>query len=222
MPALSIFTNSVAPVTALALTHSTIKITWYLPNPSSYKVIRLVRNQYAFSENQEDGEIIYEFNNAAGSGLSTVTTFTDGVDTNLSTVSLVSGQYAYYTVWLLINDLWINAGFVSVLLPKQHNTYANRTTSLKNSHMKVMELLPRVMTSTYNSPFDVIDTSSDLYNFMKGISLTYDEILTYADLTIKSLPAKYISDSMVLNAFTHFGLRITSVEPTFYKKKLIA
>jgi hypothetical protein len=222
MTGLSLYTNSVAPVTALALTHSTVKVSWYLPNPVTYKAIRLVRNQYAFSENQEDGEILYEFNNAANSGLGTVTVFTDGADTSLSSVALVSGQYAYYTIWLLINDLWVNAGTSSVLIPKQHSTYANNTVSLKSTHMKVMELLPRVYTSSSNSPFDAVDKTSDLYKFMRGIALTYDEILTYADLTVRSLPAKFIPDSMVLNAFSHLGLRITSTAPTIYKKNLIS
>jgi hypothetical protein len=295
MPALSFRLNSVTPVTALALTHSTVKVDWYLPNigskttltsgsgstttitvsstrgllvgsyvkviagtgafssgttvllvtssttflvsaapsttlsgatiaatPSDYKVIRLVRNQYAFSENQEDGEILYEYDNTMGYGTGTITSFTDGVDTSLSTVALVSGQYAYYTVWLLIVDTWVNAGTSSVLLPKQHSTYANGTTSLKSTHMKIMELLPRVLTSTSNSPFDAVDKTSDLYKFMRGIALAYDELLTYADLTVRSLPAKFISDYMVLNAFNHFGLRVTSISPTIYKKNLIS
>jgi hypothetical protein len=222
MTALSLYTNSVSPVTALTLTHTQVRVTWYSPNPSTYTTIRLVRNQYAFSETQEDGEILYEFNNAEGSGLSTVTTFTDGVDTSLSSVPLISGQYAYYTVWLLVSDLWVNAGSDSVLVPKNHSVYVNRTTSLKNTHMKVMELLPRVLTSVSNSPFDVVDTNSDLWKFMKGIALTYDEILTHADLTVRSLSAKYVADSTVLTAFNDLGLRVTSTNPTVYKKNLIS
>jgi hypothetical protein len=297
MAGLSIYTNSVAPVTALVLTHSTVKVGWNYFNsfsqavltggsgsisstvitvdstvgltvggrvtvtagtgsftvgttvlsisntttfiaslvpastissatitsvPTEYSVIRLVRNQYAFSETQEDGEILYEFNNQAGTGLAPKNTFTDGVDASLSSVSLVSGQYAYYTIWVLLSDSWINAGNASVLVPKQHGTYVNGSTLLKSSHTKVMEILPKVLTSVSNSPFDVIDQTSDLYKFMKGVSLTYDEILTYADLTVRSLPAKFISDSLVLTAFKNLGLRVTSNSPTIYKKNLIS
>ena len=292
----SLYTNSVAPVTSLALTHSTVQVDWYEVNtpkepliltsgsssgsvtitvastegivlgsvvsvtsgtgafiagtvvtiitspttflvslapstslsgativvtPPKYRVLRLVRNQYAFSENQEDGEILYEYNNQAGTGITTITTFTDGVDTSLSSVPLVSGQYAYYTVWVLLYNIWVNAGTTSVLLPKQHSSYAN-TALLKNSHTKIMELLPRTFTSVSNSPFDAIDQTSDLYKFIKGISLTYDEMLTYADLTVRSLSAKYTADSMVLTAFNHYGLRVTSTNITVHKKNLIS
>jgi hypothetical protein len=85
-----------------------------------------------------------------------------------------------------------------------------------------MEMLPRAMTSTSNSPFDQVDTSSDIYNFLKAFSLTYDEVLTYADLTGKYLPAKYISDSLVIPSFNRLGLRVTSLTPTVYKKRLIS
>jgi hypothetical protein len=221
MVATSLYLNSVAPVTALALTHTTVKVTWYSANPSTYTALRLVRNQYAFSETQEDGNILYEFNNEGGGGASPVHQFIDGTDSSLSTVNLVSGQYAYYTVWLLISDAWVNAGSAFVLVPKQHSVLANGV-ELKNTHMKVMELLPRVMTSTSNSPFDAVDKTSDLYKFIKGIALTYDEVLTYADLTVRSLPAKFIANNQVIPMMNDLGLRVTSTTPTVYKKNLIS
>jgi len=186
-----------------------------------YKVLRLVRNQYAYSETQEDGQILYEFNNSANTGLEPIEGFTDGVTSSLSSISLVSGQYAYYSVWLLVTNTWVLAGTCTVLLPKDHGSYNTDGDLLKSNHTKIMESLPRFLTSTSNTAFDEIDASSDIYKFFKGISLTYDEILTYADLTIRSLPGKYMSNNMVLNAFNDLGIRVTSTSPTFYKKALI-
>jgi hypothetical protein len=227
MAATSLTKNSVTPVSATVLTYSSVYITWADPNPVDYIAIRLVRNQYAFSETQEDGNILYEYNNAAGLSTTVFTSYTDGVSSSLSDVILVSGQYAYYTIWMLVTiatntDVWVNAGSASVLIPKQHGTTVNKSTTIKTTHTKIMELLPRAMTSTSNNPLDEINTNSDIYNFLKAFSLTYDEILTYADLTVKYLPAKYISDNLVIPSFKRLGLRITSTTPTVYKKKLIS
>lgn len=222
MAGISLYENSVAPVKALALDYSKIRVTWFDPNPTTYTALRLVRNQYATSETQEDGEILYEFNNASGSGLSTVTQFTDGVDTSASNIPLIPGQYAYYTVWLLIDNNWIRGGSTSVLLPKQHPIALYDGTVIKSSHDKFMDYIPRVFTSKTNSPFDAVDTDSELYSFLKAFSFTYDEMLTYADLSVRSLSAKYISDKTVPSYLLDLGIRSTSLTPTAQKKALIS
>jgi len=222
MIATSLYGSSVAPVKATALSHSTVRVSWFSPNPSNFQAIRLVRNQYAFSENQEDGEILYEYNGQGDSGEADVTEFFDGVDTSLSTVDLIPGQHAYYSIWLLLSNAWVNAGQASALVPSEHGSSTSSSVELKTTHTKVMELLPRVYTSATYSPFDEIDETSDLYKFMKGISLTFDEMLTLADLTAPSASSRGIPDNVVLTAFKNLGLRVTSIAPTFYKKSLLS
>lgn len=222
MTAISLFSSSVEPINAIALTNTTVKVTWYSPNPSDFSVLRLVRSQYAFSETQEDGDILYEYIGQNDSDTPVATEFVDGVTQSLSTVQLVSGQYAYYSVWLLLANSWKNAGQVSVLIPEEHGVTAGESGLVKSTHLKVMEMLPRVLTSVSNSPFDEVDQNSDLFKFMKGFSLAYDELLTLADLTSRSYSAKYIPDNIVLPSFKNLGLRVTSTDPTSYKKSLIS
>ena len=224
MANISVYSNSVAPLSATPLDYGKIQVTWNLPNAAGYKLLRLVRNQYAYPENQEDGYILYEFDPVLNTGLYPVTTFTDGVDSSLSVVTLVAGEYVYYTVWLLLaNDTWVIAGQDKDIVAKNHGVLVPNTPStyLKTTHDKVMELLPRTYTSASGSPFDVVDTTSDLHKFLKGFSLTYDEFMTLAELTIPFLDATRTADSIVPVALNHLGLRNTSILMTGSKKGLI-
>lgn len=224
MATTSIYANSVSPVSATPLDYSQIQVTWNLPSVTDYKLLRLVRNQYAYPETQEDGYILYEFDPAVNSGYFPKTAFVDGVDSSLSNVSLVPGQFVYYTVWLLLsNDSWVIAGQDKDIVAKNHGVLVpdSASTYLKTTHDKVMEILPRTYTSASGSPFDVVDTTSDLYKFLKGVSLTYDEFMTLAELTVPFLEATKTADSIVPAALNHLGLKSTSTLVTGSKKGLI-
>jgi len=187
-----------------------------------YKTLRLVRNQQAFSETQEDGAVLYEFVNDPFLGDFVINTFTDGVDSTSSYTPLISGRYAYYTVWLLLEDSWVIGGKASVLLPKPHNDMILNTKVLKTSHDKFMDVLPKIYTTVDNTSTGALDTSSDLYKFLKAFSLTYDEILTLADLSIQQNTNRYMPDNIVQVATAAIGLRNTSTLATSYKKDLIS
>jgi len=230
MANLSLVINSVAPITSFAYDYDKVNVSWQLPNPPTFKVFRLIRNQYSYSETQEDGEILFEYINGV-TVTDLLTSFDDGVTSSLSSVPLVSGQYVYYTVWLLLpiyvgstytEDKWINAGQTHVLLPKDHGVYLNKTQKIKSSHLKMMDLLPRMYTSASGSPYDSVDETSDFSKFLKAFSFTYDEILTYADLSTKYVPAKKLATELTLSRLKDLGIRITSTNPSFYLKNLVS
>jgi hypothetical protein len=45
-----------------------------------------------------------------------------------------------------------------------------------------MDLIPKIYTTVTQSPIDNVDPESTLYTFLKGFSLTLDELLTYVDV----------------------------------------
>jgi len=187
-----------------------------------YSAFRLVRNQQSFSETQEDGTILFEFINDPAIGSFVQESFIDGVDSPSSYTPLIPGRYAFYTIWILMVNDWVLAGKTSVLLPAAHNDVISKNTVLKSSHDKFMDILPKMYTSVENNSSGVLDTSSDLYRFLKAFSLTYDEILTLADLAVQQNTNKYMPDNVVPVAMSTVGLRNTSTSATSYKKDLIS
>jgi hypothetical protein len=221
MANISLQKDSVSPMTSFAYDYNKIEVNWQLPNFSTFKIFRLVRNQYSYSETPEDGEVLFEhIPNQTTNEL--ITTFIDGETSSLSSVLLVSGQYVYYTVWLLVADSWVKAGQTHVLLPKDHGVYVNKTVKIKSSHVKILDLLPRMYVSSSNSPYDAIDETSTLSRFLKAFSFSYDEILTYADLSTKYTSAKKLATELTISRLADMGIRVTSTEPSSYLKNMVS
>jgi hypothetical protein len=180
---------SVQPFTAVAIDYNKVRLTWtQLPNQDgeAFNAIRLVRNQVAFPETQEDGVILWE--ETALTGNATRATFDDGFDNLLDNnehndAPLVGGRFAYYRMWLRKDDnVWYEAGDTSVIIPEDHGSSAFAGTASQTTHEKLMDLIPKVFTTATQSPIDTVDPTSTLYRFLKGFSLTLDELLTYADV----------------------------------------
>jgi hypothetical protein len=123
-------------------------VIWQLPT-GDFTRFRVVRNQNAWPETSEDGVIIYEQNSLDGSSLEgsvAASSFLDGVD-NPTEIPLIEGRNVYYRVFLYTEDnIWVRAGQIADIVPK--NTGAIT---------KMMDLLPRVLTSSVLSPLGVID-----------------------------------------------------------------
>ena len=165
---------SVEPLTAKALWYDTVLLNW-VPSQSPFTAFRLLRNQNHMPETPEDGFRLLDwtFNDPDSDAL-------QGQNQLVDNFSLVPGKFAYYKVWLLdVTDSWVGAGEAATLVPLQHGLtgIGNKTT-----HVKLMELLPRVITGTNRSPYDPVDYNSDLSKFLEAFSFTYDEFLTYIDL----------------------------------------
>jgi hypothetical protein len=231
---------SAEPVTAVALSHSTIQVTWAKPANSaeaSYTGFRIVRNQDAFPETEEDGVILYEFFTTTDA-LVEETSFIDGEDEvyGVSNAPLVSGRFSYYRAWILLaeNGEWVRAGDAYTLLPDPHYSGTGPDTvisqwsnefdeisdvtignqRLTTTHDRLMDLIPRVYLSANQGPLDAIreyDPNVDdagptdnvlLNQFLKGFSLTADEILTYAELIAPDITGRN-TDPNILKLQSH-------------------
>lgn len=231
---------SAEPVTAVADSHSTILVTWVKPANSaeaSYTGFRIVRNQDAFPETEEDGVILYEFFTTTN-GLIDSDSFKDGEDEidGVSNAPLVSGRFSYYRAWILLasNGEWVRAGDAYTLLPDPHYSGTGPDTvisqwstefdeisdvtignqRLTTTHDRLMDLIPRVYLSANQGPLDAIreyDPNVDdagptdnvlLNQFLKGFSLTADEVLTYAELIAPDITGRN-TDPNILKLQSH-------------------
>jgi hypothetical protein len=160
---------SVEPMGINVIQFSQVFVTWQLPT-GDFTRFRVVRNQNGWPETSEDGVIIYEQNSLDGltlEGSVAASSFADGVD-NPTQTALNEGRNVYYRVFLYTSDeIWVKAGEISDVVPK--NTRAIN---------KMMDLLPRVLTSSVLSPLGVIDEASDLYKFLDGLAFSYEQMLT--------------------------------------------
>jgi hypothetical protein len=198
---------SVAPFTATAIDyardsfnipHPIVAITWATPS-GVVEGFRIVRNQDGYSETQEDGHIIYEVYGAAP----TVNSIYD----QYNSVPITSGQYAFYTVWILRADnTWFPADHTYCLIPKEHMTLTPEKVVLESAQDKFVGLLPKVYTSQEQSYVDAIDPNSDIYAFLGGFSFTYDEWLTYADLLLPRILGKPDSPEFISAHIKEVGM----------------
>lgn len=173
---------SAEPVEAVAISHSAIQVTWAKPintELASYVGFRIVRNQDAFPENEEDGAILYEFYTRSA-GVIDRTSFIDGEEqiSGLANAPLVSGRFAYYRAWILLDATgeWVRAGDAYTLLPSPHYSGTGPDTvvsewstefgevgdatlgnqNLTTTHDRMMSLIPRVYLSANQGPLDAI------------------------------------------------------------------
>ena len=160
---------SVEPMSINVLQFNEVFISWQLPT-GTFTRFRVLRNQNAFPENAEDGVIIYELISQNGltlEGSLATSSFYDGLE-NPTQTAINPGRNIFYRVFLYTADnIWVKAGEIAEVVPV--NTGATD---------KVMDLLPRVLTSSVLSPLGVIDESSQLYKFLDGISFSYEQMMT--------------------------------------------
>jgi hypothetical protein len=209
---------SVAPFTAIALSYDTVSLSWATPE-GNFSKIRLLRSQDGFSETEEDGIILWEW--SSGNNQPILSTFEDNPQN--SSLSLTSGRYAFYRVWMK-NDAtnqWIVGGDVYTIVPKAHDSRASDGTTLVSTHDKFMDMLPRVFTSATQSPLDVVDTSSDLYKFLQGFSFTLDEIMTLADNVLPEESGRFLNPELINLKTLNFGLKPEAYIATKNQKRLV-
>lgn len=211
---------SIEPFEAVALDYSKVLVTWTSPI-GDFVRFRLVRNQDGIPDTEEDGVVLLDI-----ADLNVVTDtrrFMDGVDnTGDAAVALVQGSYVHYAIWLLLSDnTWEMVGSVSTLVAAKHERVLGGTNRTRDTHAKLMDLLPRVYTSSTGSPIDEVDQSSDLYNFLYSFSYTIDELLTFIDLLLPNhLYTNFSKEMLNVRAF-EYGFTSENRASTRFQRRLV-
>ena len=128
----SLLTFSALPMTATALSYTTVKLEYTSPDggTSEYVGFRIVRSQDGYPENEEDGIVLYELLGAPGA-LSVLPSAEPIYDSpsiwgtlaaGETAPILESGKFVYYRAWILKepNSAWVPAGDAYTLLPSPH------------------------------------------------------------------------------------------------------
>jgi hypothetical protein len=218
------FPFSVEPFNATAIDYAKILLTWSNPT-GAINGLRLVRNQNGYAETAEDGVVLFEQNGDPSTFGDTL--YVDGEDNFLdldskNDIALVSGRWTYYSMWVRrsADNLWVRADDLVVLLPKEHGTTLPDGSNLLSTHINFMDLLPRVFTSSEQSPLGTIDPSSDLYSFLQGMSFTVDELLTLAELLLPDFSGKNYNPGILELKSREFGLAEEEPEAIIRKKRM--
>lgn len=204
---------SVAPMGITVLNFNQVYVSWVQPT-GTFTKIRLVRNQSGFPETAEDGVIVWEQDSSDGSnlqGLVSLTSIIDGSTLPLPSIPITSGREVYYAMFLYTSDnLWVNAGQVSDIVPSDHGT----TTTTLN-------LLPTVFTSADQNPVGEVDTSSDLYGFLSAAAFTYDQALTSLELLKPQTSWELVPSSTIAIQTNNLGLNQEPNLPIKNQKQLV-
>jgi hypothetical protein len=143
-------------------------ITWQTPS-GDFTRIRLVRSQVGFPETAEDGVII--FDEIAPEGEISRSYFVDGED-NPNDITLIPGRQVYYRIFLFTDEkIWVVAGEATAIIP-----------SNSNAQSVLLNSIPKVFTTSEQSPLGAVDENSNLYNFLWGFAFTQEEFYTFIDL----------------------------------------
>lgn len=211
---------SIEPFQAVALDYNKVLVTWTSPI-GDFVRFRLVRNQDGIPETAEDGVILLDL--ADLNDISNARSFMDGVEnTGDAAVSLVQGSYVYYAIWLLLSDnTWEMAGSVTELVAAKHEQVLGGIDRTRNTHEKLMDLIPRVFTSITGSPLDEVHQNSDLYNFLYSFSYTLDELLTFTDLLLPNhLFTNFSKEMLDVRAF-EYGFTSENRASTRFQRRLV-
>ena len=202
---------SVEPMSTSVMKFHECYVYWASP-AGVFTRFRLVRNQDGFPENQEDGLILYEVISPDGSSLEGLvrTEFHDGEE-NTTQIPILKGRNIFYSVFLYNSDKeWVRAGQISDVVPEDTDAIT-----------KVVNLLPRVYTTPELSPLGVVDPASDIYKFLDGIALTYEQMMTQIKLIRPSHNTDYANPSTITAEFASLGLTPEPTIATSYQRRLI-
>jgi len=174
---------SVEPMSIAVINFGEVYVYWYNPT-GEFSRFRVVRNQNGFPETAEDGFIAYEISSVNGSNLAGTlekTILLDGEENSGQDnyIPITPGHNVYYKVFLYNSQgVWVKAGEIYDVVPKDTDVTA-----------RLINLLPRTLVSDVLSPFGVVPQKTDakedktqIYQFLDGISFTYEQLLTQISL----------------------------------------
>lgn len=198
---------SVEPMSVTVLDYDKTFLEWQQA-VGNFSRIRLVRSQTGYPENEEDGVIVWE--EYATTGAISRLEFIDSEDAETEIISIQPGRQIYYRIFLYIEtNYWVVAGQVTDTIPLNHQT-----------QQRIMDIIPKVYTSSSQSPLDVTDTSSTLYKFMEGVSFTVDQVLTQIDLLKPNHSSESTPASLLPAELLNSGFTTEQNLPLKYQKKL--
>jgi hypothetical protein len=233
---------SIAPFEATVLDYGKVKLSWSgRPIGTTTEPIvkfRLLRNQQGISETAEDGVVLIDAVITNKPKLSDGETPTYSSPTTgpyvdypeqTGTTPIVEGRACHYSVWVLLEDttvsnnsrfFWKRIDAVTVIVPDQHNEVLGGDNRSRNTHNKVMHLLPRVITSGENDSLGEISQTTDIYNFMYGVSFTVDEMYTALDALLPDPAGQRQLPPLVNLTLLDYGLPGDNIEFSQSRRKL--
>lgn len=205
--ALAKLTFSVEPMSILVLDFSRVLIEWQTPR-GNFSRVRLVRNQAGFPETAEDGVII--FDEFATEGTVSRSYFVDGED-NTEDIPFVTGRQVYYRFFVFTDQkVWRTAGSITTVIPSDHDT-----------QNEFMNTLPRVYTTTEQSPLGAVNHDSSLHKFMEGLLFSQEEAMSYLDLLRPTHTGLETPFELLAAYRNNFGLTPEPALPIKNQKRLV-
>ena len=151
---------------------------------------------------------------------------------------LIQGRLTYYAAWIMEVDTatdartWSLVGVVDTLVAKDHSTVLGNTddtpdspnpnrTRTRTTHEKVIDLLPRVFTSSTESPMDTVTTGSDLDLFLQGFSYTLDELMTYTDMLLPDHTAANFTPQLLSTRSYDYNISPNNSDFTAAQRRLV-
>lgn len=202
-------TYSVEPMSLIVLDFERTRVTWQLPS-GDFTRIRLVRSQYGFPEHPEDGVILWD--EFATEGSVSRNSLVDPDEGDGSPIPLLTGSAVYYRVFLFVENVnyWVVAGQITDTVPSDHEL-----------QKKLFDVIPKVYTSIDQSPLAVVDTTTDLYQFLESFSFTLEQLLTFLDLLRPGTSSKTTPFEILPAEMLNYGLIPDTTIPVKNRKKLV-
>jgi len=217
---------SVAPFEVLVLDYDDVRVSWTNPfaTANGIQKFRIIRNQEGVPDTEEDGIIIFETN-----GVPNVNSLSDNGTTIFGeTVPLIRGRHVYYSIWLWLgfdqDYSWYLAGIQRETVPSEHQVMS-KTNFESTTHTRLLESLPKVLTSPEMNSLGAIDYSSDLAKFLQGFSFTADYLLTLTDLLLPNDNFINLTPELLNSYSLNFGINPENRaedKPTKFQRKLLS
>ena len=227
------------------LNYGQVRVYWSNPVPvagQDYVGIRLVRSYDQYPEHAEDGTILLDVR-GTNAPLNSFGYFDDvGIPGQFVYYRIFLLMGAGFTQ---APFEWFDAGTAYCLMPAAHDTKTPRTayksvsysnaltdnripqTSLLSTHDKFMALIPAIFQyqsgngTITNAPTPTQNNDNTLSTFLKGFSLTLDDLLTYADTTKPDASGRTLNPSVVDVKSYQLGLPLDPNGSTKQQKKVI-
>jgi hypothetical protein len=210
---------SVEPFTALTVDYDQVELSWVNP-VGDFRRFRLLRSQEGIPDTEEDGLILYD-----SATVPSFTTFTDnGTLQSGNVVPIIRGRHVYYSIWLWLGEdefnRWYLVGNVYTTMPTSHPVITGTGTE-STTHTRLMESLPKILTSSDLNALGTTDYESDLAKFLQGFSFTTDQLLTLTDLLLPNSSFINLTPEL-LNAYAgNLGVEPENRLSTKYQRKLV-
>jgi hypothetical protein len=205
------------PFISKAVDYNKVQLTWVEPSGEIVE-FRVLRSNDGFPETPEDGKLIYSYTSSTNIKL------TDYLDGEEPLNPVPSGKFVYYRIWVKVlsaTNVWRVAGDTFTLVPIKHSSFAPDQTTLVDTKNKLLDILPRVYTTSTQSPIDEVDPNSELAIFLDAFAFELDIALTYADLLLPVSSWQYISPEILTLQSTQFGIEVEPYIATKQQRKLV-